>query len=121
MDYLSRVVVASKRMPGVELVVRRISFARRVDLMRRIRALAQQAEFLNAGADDGERMDATLLAAEIERLYVVWGLEEVRGLDLDGERATPESLAAMGPEEVFREAFAAVQAQCGLSEAERKN
>ena len=51
----------------------------------------------------------------------MWGLKEVRGLKLDGEPATPESLAATGPEELFREAVAAVKAECGLTEAERKN
>jgi hypothetical protein len=30
-------------------------------------------------------------------------------------------LAEAGPEDVFREAVAAVKAECGLTEAERKN
>ena len=42
-------------------------------------------------------------------------------LELDGVPATPESLAAVGPEELFREAIAAVKAECGLTDAERKN
>ncbi len=45
----------------------------------------------------------------------------MRGLELDGAPATPESLAAIGPEELFREAVAAVKAECGLTETERKN
>lgn len=121
MNYQSVVVVESKAAPGVEVVVRRMSFARRVELMRRIRELAQRAEFLNAGEDGAEKMDAALLGAEIDRLYVTWGVEEVRGLEIDGEAATAESLAAAGPEGVFREALEAVKAECGLSEAERKN
>ena len=62
-----------------------------------------------------------LLTSEIDRLYVMWGLKDVRGLELDGEPASPESLAASGPEELFREAVDAVKAECGLTEAERKN
>jgi hypothetical protein len=66
-------------------------------------------------------MEARLLAAEIDRIYLLWGLQEVSGVDLDGKPATPESLAASGPEELYREALAAVKQQCGLSDAERKN
>ena len=99
----------------------RMSFARRVELMRRVRELARRAEFLNAGTSPEEKMDAALLEAEIDRLYVVWGLRGVTGLELDGQGATPESLAESGPEELFREALAAVRAEAGLSETERKN
>jgi hypothetical protein len=66
-------------------------------------------------------MEAALLASEIDRTYLFWGLKEVIGLELDGLPATPESLAASGSEELFREALAAVKHQCGLSDAERKN
>ena len=66
-------------------------------------------------------MDAALLEVEIERLYVKWGLREVTGLEVDGSAATPESLAESGPEDLFREALAAVRAAAGLSDAERKN
>ena len=89
--------------------------------MRRVRELARKAEFLDAGQDTGEKMDAALLRAEIDRLYLTWGLREVAGLALDGTPATPESLVESGPEELFREAVAAVWATTGLSAAERKN
>ena len=88
-----------------------MSFARRVELMQRIRELARRAEFLNAGEDGTEKMDAALLGAEIDRLYVTWGVEEVRGLEIDGAAATPESLAEAGPEGLFREALEAVKAR----------
>jgi len=45
----------------------------------------------------------------------------VGGLELDGSPATPASLASDGPEDLFREALAAVKAECGLTEEERKN
>jgi hypothetical protein len=106
---------------GVSYMVAKISFSRRMDLMRRVRELARRAEFLEAGKDTGEKMDAALLRAEIDRLYLTWGLKEVIGLDLDGKPATPESLLESGPEDLFREALAAVRAAAGLSAAERKN
>jgi len=92
-----------------------------MELTRRIRDLAERVEFLNAGESTKEKMDAALLSAEIDRIYVLWGLSEVGGLELDGTPVTPESLVLRGPEELFREALAAVKAACGLSEDERKN
>ena len=90
-------------------------------MTRRIRELAARREFMEAGDTPNEKMEAALLASEIDRIYMLWGLQEVTGLELDGQPATPESLSASGPEELFREALAAVKQQCGLSEAERKN
>jgi hypothetical protein len=66
-------------------------------------------------------MDAGLLQAEIDRVYLDWGLANVSGLEIDGERAGPLDLVDRGPEELVREALAAVKAGAGLSEAERKN
>jgi hypothetical protein len=78
-------------------------------------------EFLEAGAEPGDKMDAALLQAGIDRLYLTWGLQSIAGLEVDGVDATPESLAESGPEELFREALEAVRAETGLNEAERKN
>ncbi len=121
MEYLSYEVVESKLAAGVSYTIAKMSFGRRVDLTRRIRELAARKEFLEAGATSTDKMEAALLASEIDRLYLMWGLKEVTGLELDGLAATPESLAASGPEDLFREALAAIKHQCGLSEAERKN
>jgi hypothetical protein len=121
MNYETCTVVESKLRPGVQFVISRMSFGRRIDLMKRIRELAPRWEYLTAGKSPEEKLEAGLLSAEIGRLYVVWGLREVRGLDLDGAPATPESLASEGPEDVFQEALAAIKAECGLSEEERKN
>jgi hypothetical protein len=98
-----------------------MSFARRVDLMRQVRELARRMEFLEAGREPGETMDSTLIQVEVNRLYLMWGLIEVAGLEVDGAAATPASLAESGPEDLFREALAAVRAETGLSGAERKN
>jgi hypothetical protein len=89
--------------------------------MREVRDLARRVEFLEAGEQASDKMDAILLRAEIDRLYVKWGLHAVSGLVVDGAEATPESLADAGPEELFREALAAVRATTGLDAAERKN
>ena len=120
MNYESILERESQTMPGVTLVLAKMSFGRRVELTRRLREIAQKVEFLEAG-DAREKIDAALLTCEIDRLYVLWGVKEIRGLELDGAPATPESMAAAGPEELFREAVAAVKAECGLTDAERKN
>jgi hypothetical protein len=120
MNYESWLERESRTTPGVTFVLAKMSFGRRVELMRRLREIAQKVEFLEAG-DAREKIEAALLTSEIDRLYVIWGLREVRGLELDGEAATPESMAAIGPEELFREAVATVKTECGLTEIERKN
>jgi hypothetical protein len=106
---------------GVVYRLKKISFGRRMELTRRIRDIAQRAEFLAAGGKAEEKIEAAILGQEIERLYVTWGVEEVRGLRVDGAVATPEVLIDTGPEELFREALALVRAECGLTESERKN
>src|SRR4051812_6200516 len=114
-------VVASNVRSGVELVVARMTFGRRLELMRRVRDLAARLEYFEAGRDARNEMEAGLLGAEIDKLYVLWGVEEIRGLEVDGEPATVESFIERGPEELFGEALAAVRLACGLSEIERKN
>jgi hypothetical protein len=119
--YSSETLVKSRAVPGVTFAIGKMSFGRRVELMRRVRELARQAEFTAAGTEAGDKMDAALLQAEIDRTYVLWGVRSVTGLTVDGAAAGPELLAEAGPEEVFREALAAVRKETGLSEEERKN
>ena len=121
MTYSSSLARESKIAPDVTFVLARMSFGRRVELTRRIREIAQKVEFLQAGNEPREKIDAALLTFEIERMYVTWGVQEIRGLQVDGAAATPETLADAGPENLFREALAAVKAECGLTEAEQKN
>ena len=120
-EYSSETLVKSRAVPGVTFAIAKMSFGRRVELMRRVRELARQAEFMAAGTEAGDKMDAALLQAEIDRTYVLWGVRSVTGLTVDGAAAGPELLAEAGPEEVFREALAAVRKETGLSEEERKN
>src|SRR5580698_6395958 len=101
----SRKVVRSKARPGVEFVIALMTFGRRIELMRRVRDLAARLEYFEAGRDAKNGMEASLLGAEIDQLYIRWGLDEIRGLELDGAPATAESLIESGPEDLFHEAL----------------
>ncbi len=114
-------MVCSEGWPGVEFVIARITFGRRLELLKRVRDLAVRLEYFEAGREEKNRIEASLLGAQLDRLYIEWGLEEVRGIEIDGQPATPVSLVESGPEELFQEALAAVKAECGLNEQERKN
>jgi len=121
MEYFSSVKHESKTTPGVSFTITRMSFGRRIELTRRIRDLARRIEFLEAGSDFRERIEATVLEKEIERVYLEWGLKEVGGLVIDGREAGPLELIEDGPEELCQEIVGAIKAECGLSEEERKN
>src|SRR6185503_19059326 len=121
MNYESYIRIDSQIRPEVTFVVAKMSFGRRMELIRRNRELTVKAEFLAAGETPTERLDLALVSANVDRVYVIWGLQELIGLDVDGAAATPELLASAGPEDLFREAAAIVKAECGLSEQERKN
>src|SRR3954451_130111 len=69
-SYSSETVVQSRVVPGVTFTIAKISFARRVELVRRVRELARRTEFLAASVDSGDQMEAALLKAEIDRTYV---------------------------------------------------
>jgi hypothetical protein len=121
MRYQSSFVVESKVAPGVLLTVNRVSVARRLELLRRVREMSARMEFHDAGAALGDKLEASITSAEIESLYVIWGITNIDGLVIDGETATPSALVASGPEGLVREAATIVRAQLGLSEDERKN
>ena len=117
MKYESTITVQAKSAHGVTLRLNRMSFARRMELMQRIRDLGARTD--RAGGTDEilQNMDATLLAFEVDRTYVLWGVREITGLEVDGIPATPQSLAEAGPEALFREALTAVKGICGLAGA----
>jgi hypothetical protein len=120
-SYESALAIQSKVMPGVKFVINRISFGRRMELSRRVREITQKTEFLEAGSELGEKIEAGILAQEVDAMYLRWALVGVDGLEIDGEAATVEQLLDRGPEELAREIVIAIKEQCGLSEAERKN
>jgi hypothetical protein len=118
-NYKSSLNIDSRVLPGVTYVVERMSFGRRLELMRTVRDAAIKLEF-HAAAGDSDKMKASVLSAEVDRIYVRWGLRQVIGLMIDDQPATPEMLAMDGPEELFLEALAAVKRECGLSDPEKK-
>jgi|SRR5271165_5744374 len=119
--YHSTLRIASKAMAGVTFEINRVSFGRRMELARRVRELSQRADFLEAGGELHERIEASLLKQEIEAIYLRWALVRVDGISIDGETATAERLLEKGPEGLTHEIVGAIKLQCGLAEDERKN
>jgi hypothetical protein len=119
--YDSVISIDSKAAPGVKFAIYRISFGRRMELSRRVREISRKAEFLEAGTELHEKIEANILAQEIDAMYLQWGLVKIDGLIIDGESATALQLLEKGPENLAREVVGAIKEQCGLSEAERKN
>jgi hypothetical protein len=107
--------------PPVRYSIRRISFGRRIELARQIREVGRKAEYLEAGNDVRDKLEATVLGAEIDRVYLDWGLVGVEGMEIDGETATPQSLIDAGPAELAAEILNRIKAECGLTDDERKN
>ena len=119
--YDSEMWIGSKAIPGVRFAIYRISFGRRMELSRRVREITRKAEFLEASTELHEKIEANILAQEIDAMYLEWGLVRLNGLIIDGESASAARLLEKGPEEVAREIVGAIKEQCGLSTAERKN
>ena len=117
----SRVWFDAAAMEGVRYEIVRVSFGRRIELARRIREIGRKMEYLEAGSDARETLEATVLAAEIDRAYLEWGLVSVEGLEIDGEAATPETLVDRGPVELAMEILGHIKSECGMTEDERKN
>jgi hypothetical protein len=105
----------------VKYDVARMSFGRRLELMKKIRDLAVRIEFFEAGPAESNRMDASLLASEMDRVFLEWGLQGVSGLEIDGAPASVAALIENGPEDLVIEVLGIVKGECGLNEAERKN
>lgn len=106
---------------GVRYRIARISLGRRIEFARRVRDIGKRLEFLEAGDDAREKLEAAVLQAEVDRAYLEWGLRAVDGLEIDGEAATPEILIERGPLNLAMEILSKIRAECGLGEDERKN
>lgn len=119
-DHQSLLWFQSAAAPGVRYAIRRISLGQRLELTKRARELALRHEFLNAG-DKGEQLQASFGDLLVERLYLEWGLAEIDGLRIDGERASIAALIEKGPEALSREILASIQTELSLSDEERKN
>jgi hypothetical protein len=120
-SYESVITVPSKTIPGVAFVLNRVSFGRRMELSRQVREISRRGEFLEAGSQLQEKIEANILAQEVDAMYLRWGLVSIEGLEIDGEPATAGQLIEKGPEELTREIVGTIKEQCGLSDTERKN
>ena len=121
-SYESTVEEGSTTIPGVRFTVERMSFARRLELIRRLKTWLGRVEFVTASKEGPDReAEAALAAGEIDRIYLEWGLRGLTGLVIDGEEVTAQTLIEKGPEGLVREVLAAIRREAGLSEEERKN
>jgi hypothetical protein len=120
-EWESRVWFDAEAMEGIRYEIVRVSFGRRIELARRIREIGRKMEYLEAGTDARETLEATVLAAEIDRAYLEWGLVAIEGLQIDGAAATPETLVDRGPVELAVEILERIKSECGMTEDERKN
>ena len=121
MQYQSTKTVHSHVFPHVRFTIRRVSFGRRLEFTRQVRSLGERLEYLQAGETATDKLDAALLAAEINRLYLQWGLLCTEGLCIDGEAPDTEVLIERGPETLCHEILTAIKHEFGLTEEERKN
>ena len=119
-DYKSLVWYESRCCAPARFAVRRPSLAQRIDLSARVRDLTLQHEFLRAG-DLPNQLDASLGQQMVRKLYLEWGLGEVKGITIDGCAPTTALLIERGPEPLVEEIIAAIKAESGLTEDERKN
>ena len=68
-----------RRARGCDIKIARMSLGRRIELARRIREIGRRVEFLEAGDDVRDKLEAAVLQGEIDRAYLEWGLEGDRG------------------------------------------
>jgi hypothetical protein len=110
----------SSTRPGVRFALRKVSLAKRIELIRQVRQLCLREDYLRAGesADQSEARIGDLL---VRKLYLEWGLIEIRGLKIDGNAATVELLIQSGPEDLAEEIIEGIRQEIGLTEQERKN
>jgi hypothetical protein len=119
-EYISVAWYKSRCLQQVSFAVRRPSLAQRIELAERARGLTLKHEFLAAG-DVSDQLTASLSELLVRRLYLEWGLAEIKGLKIDGEPASTATVIERGPEELADEIIKAIKAETGLSEDERKN
>jgi hypothetical protein len=98
-----------------------MSFGRRSELLRHIREIGRKTEYLAAGQELKDKIEASLTGSEIDAVYLRWGLKEVSGLLIDEEAATHELLLERGPESLVREILTSIRAECGMNQEEAKN
>jgi hypothetical protein len=121
MHYESYTSKESRACPGVRFRVRRLSLARRMELVRLIRETGEKLAFHMAGDSVVDAAQAAEIRARMDALYLRWGLAEITGLVIDGEPVTLENLMERGPDALAREIADAIKGELSLDEDERKN
>lgn len=121
MNHSSWFELVSQTAPGVVVRLRRISFGGRLQLARILGGQLDRLDEALQRQAGGHDTEAALLAAEADVACARWAIVSITGLDVDGEPATADSLLDRGPEELVHEVIAALRAEIGLTEAERKN
>ncbi|MBV8069256.1 MAG: hypothetical protein JO270_05085 [Acidobacteriaceae bacterium] len=118
--YSSIVWHESALCPGVHFAIRRCSLAQRIELTQRTRELTLKNEFLRAG-DAADQLEASLSDLLARKLYLEWGLAEIKGLLIDAQPANVNLLVEKGPEDLVDEAISMIRSETALDEQERKN
>jgi hypothetical protein len=99
-----------------------MSLIRRHRMMQELKSLASEEAFHRAAQEEaGSEISAAEVQARIDELVIRTALIEIKGLNIDGQPATAESLMENGPEGLAREIAEAIAEESALNENERKN
>ncbi|MBV6430872.1 MAG: hypothetical protein IANPNBLG_00992 [Bryobacteraceae bacterium] len=119
--YSSTLQHESRSIPGVTFTLERLSFGKRLELLRRVHALAGKLEFCAASETVASQFEAAILEKSIQQIYLECCLVQVQGLLIDGEAASVDILLQRGPGSLVEEIATTIQGQMTLSAEERKN
>jgi hypothetical protein len=92
-----------------------------MELIRLIRETGEKLAFHLAGDSVLDAAHAAGIRANMDALYIRWGLEEITGITIDGEPVSLDNLIERGPDSLAREIVEAVKGELFLDEDERKN
>ncbi|MCZ2155381.1 MAG: hypothetical protein LC114_16010 [Bryobacterales bacterium] len=121
MHYSSTVQHDSRTTPGVKFTLWRLSFGKRLELLRRVHSLAGTHEFCTASQTVESQYEAAILEKAMQQIYLECTLVQVEGLLIDGEPASTDTLLHRGPENLVEEIISAIHHYMGLSAEEQKN
>src|SRR2546425_2110033 len=121
MNHESTFIYESGWAAGVHVRLRKTTFGRRLELLRKVGDLYKRAAAQQAGTSEAEQLSAEYDKFSADRILLEWAIQSVSGLRIDGQTATPELLIDSGPEELVEELLGIVQKQLGLTDAEIKN
>ncbi len=120
--YESAVWRMSRLWPGVEFQVLRMSLLRRHRLMQELKSVTAEEAFHAAAPEEPDsEVTARDLQTRIDEMVIRTGLLKIKGLSIDGRRATVDSLIERGPESLAREIAEAIAEESSLTEYERKH